>query len=206
MDIFIEPVKKFRSSSKKIIFLKDIAEVFCVGVPLENVKNIQIFKIPNNEYGMYKISSIDIIKSIIKTFPEAKITNTGEKEVLIEYDEKISTENKFITKLKIFSVVIVLFFGTATAIMSFHNDGQIPEIMKGYYNMFFDDENETPYILEIPYSIGIAIGIIVFFNHFGKKKLTMDPTPIEVQMYTYEDEVIKNQLNAASKKEDDKWL
>ena len=54
--------------------------------------------------------------------------------------------------------------------------------------------------MEIPYSIGLAVGIVIFFNHFGKKMLTTDPTPIEVQMTTYEEEVIKNQLSIASKK------
>ena len=66
--------------------------------------------------------------------------------------------------------------------------------------MFFNEEKENPYIMEIPYSLGLSVGIIIFFNHFGKKMLTLDPTPIEVQMTTYEEEVIKNQLNTASKK------
>ncbi|HAX34118.1 MAG TPA: stage V sporulation protein AA, partial [Tyzzerella sp.] len=31
-------------------------------------------------------------------------------------------------------------------------------------------------------------GIIVFFNHFSKITLTQDPTPIEIEMTTYEKE------------------
>ena len=56
--------------------------------------------------------------------------------------------------------------------------------------------------MEIPYSIGLAVGITVFFNHCSKRKLTTDPTPIEVEMTTYEEEVIKNQLSTAKKGED----
>ena len=37
-------------------------------------------------------------------------------------------------------------------------------------------------ILEISYSLGLSVGIILFFNHFAGKKITMDPTPLEVQM------------------------
>ena len=44
-------------------------------------------------------------------------------------------------------------------------------------------------VLEISYSIGLALGIILFFNHFGRKKITSDPTPIEVEMYKYETDV-----------------
>ena len=44
-------------------------------------------------------------------------------------------------------------------------------------------------ILEISYSIGLAIGIIVFFNHIGGRRITKDPTPIEVEMRIYETDV-----------------
>ena len=32
-------------------------------------------------------------------------------------------------------------------------------------------------------------GISCFFNHFGKKKLTDDPTPVQVQFVQYKKEV-----------------
>ena len=44
-------------------------------------------------------------------------------------------------------------------------------------------------IMEISYSIGLAIGIIVFYGHFGNWKFGKDPTPLEVEMRMYEDEV-----------------
>ena len=46
-------------------------------------------------------------------------------------------------------------------------------------------------ILEISYSVGIGLGVLFFFNHFGKRKLTDDPTPMQVQMRIYEDDVNK---------------
>ena len=44
-------------------------------------------------------------------------------------------------------------------------------------------------LLELSYSIGIVLGILVFFNHFGKRKLSVDPTPIEVEMRLYENDI-----------------
>ncbi len=44
-------------------------------------------------------------------------------------------------------------------------------------------------ILEFTYSIGLALGIIVFFNHIGGRRITKDPTPIEVEMRNYERDV-----------------
>ena len=43
--------------------------------------------------------------------------------------------------------------------------------------------------MEISYSMGLAIGIVVFFNHIGGRRITKDPTPIEVEMAIYEKEV-----------------
>ncbi|MPN30417.1 hypothetical protein SDC9_177888 [bioreactor metagenome] len=88
-----------------------------------------------------------------------------------------------------------MFFGGSTAIMGFHSDAQIPKIFENYYYIFMGERTITPYILTIPYSIGIAFGIIFFFNHFSKKFLTTDPTPIEVQMTTYEKEVNDNVID-----------
>ena len=58
---------------------------------------------------------------------------------------------------------------------------------KKYY-LFFEESKEVPKLLSIPYSIGLGLGIIVFFNHFSKITLTQDPTPIEIEMTTYEKE------------------
>ena len=44
-------------------------------------------------------------------------------------------------------------------------------------------------ILELSYAIGLALGITVFFNHIGGRRITKDPTPIEVEMRIYEKDV-----------------
>lgn len=204
MDIYIEPKKKFLAEGRKLIFIKDIADVYCHGTSADNINSIQIFSVPDNGETIFSISFLDIVKAVTAVFPDAKINNTGEKEVLIEYKKEHKKTNRGMVFLKTLSVFLILFFGTATAIMSFHTDAQIPQIFNGYYNMFFNTTQHSKWLLEIPYSIGLAVGITVFYNHIGKKKITQDPTPIEIEMTTYEDEVIKNQLDTASKKEKEK--
>lgn len=204
MDIYIEPKKKYLAVGRKLIFIKDIANVYCNGTSADKINSIQIFSVPDNGQYIFSVSFLDIVKAVTAVLPDAKINNTGEKEVLIEYKKEHKQDKKSMIILKTVFVFLILFFGTATAIMSFHTDAQIPQIFDGYYNMFFNTTQHSKGLLEVPYSIGLAVGITVFYNHFGKKKLTEDPTPIEVQMTTYEDEVIKNQLDTASKKEKEK--
>ena len=63
--------------------------------------------------------------------------------------------------------------------------------------------NEKSLILHISYAAGLAIGIILFFNHAGKIKLNDDPTPFEVQMRLYERDVNDTlMINAGRKGEE----
>ena len=58
-------------------------------------------------------------------------------------------------------------------------------------------------MLEVSYSIGIIIGILVFFNHFGKKRFTVDPTPLEVQMRLYENDIQTTLVEDASRRREE---
>ena len=55
--------------------------------------------------------------------------------------------------------------------------------------------------MEIGYSIGLGVGIVVFYNHIGKRKITKDPTPIEVALRNYEEDVDKALILALIRQE-----
>lgn len=57
--------------------------------------------------------------------------------------------------------------------------------------MLMNREPQGLNTLEVSYSIGLAAGIIVFFNHVGGRRITKDPTPIEVSIRNYEEDVDK---------------
>ena len=73
--------------------------------------------------------------------------------------------------------------------MAFHNDIRINKVFVKVYEMISGQASDGFTILEVTYSIGLAVGIIVFFNHIGGRRITKDPTPIEVEMRIYEDDV-----------------
>ena len=72
--------------------------------------------------------------------------------------------------------------------------GQIYELVTGTKSDGFT-------VLEFTYSIGIAIGILTFFNHFGKRRFSVDPTPIEVEMRLYENDLQTTLIENISRKE-----
>lgn len=52
--------------------------------------------------------------------------------------------------------------------------------------MMTGKEEEKPLLFQIPYSIGIGLGMILFFNHVFKKRINEEPSPLEVEMFNYQ--------------------
>ncbi|MDR0964771.1 MAG: stage V sporulation protein AA, partial [Clostridium sp.] len=112
----------------------------------------------------------------------------GEVDVLLEKVQR--TKHKDARMLgKVVLVCFVTFFGTAFTVMAYHNDIGIDSVFQLVHRIVLGKESSGVNILEISYSLGLAIGIFVFFNHVGKRKITKDPTPIEVAMRNYERDV-----------------
>lgn len=207
MDIYIKPNKKVSVSERNKVYIEDIADVSAPQNLKKKIEKIKILEIKDSEKKNYLISIIDIINMIDKALPGHTINNVGEKDIVVEYSPHKEKDNTFIKTIKVIFVILVLFTGSSTAIMSFHSDAQMSTIFENYYYIFFNEKIENPILINLPYSIGLAIGIVVFFNHFSGKKLTEDPTPIEVEMSVYETEVVDNiidTLNSENNKDSNK--
>ena len=66
--------------------------------------------------------------------------------------------------------------------MAFNNDISISGVFEHFYKQIMGVEKPQVSVLEVFYCIGLAVGIILFFNHIGKRKLSDDVTPIQVEM------------------------
>lgn len=188
MEIYIKPMEKVQIVQKRTVYLRDIAEILLSGQEAGEAERMVVFQIPKEKKATYLISVVEIIDLLQKKWPQARVQVLGEMDTLIEYLPKAQRENPFWLAGKIAFVALVLFTGAAATIMCFHTDTQIPLLFQNLYYLFFEENREVPLLLSIPYSIGLGVGIILFFNHFSKLSLTQDPTPIEIEMTTYEKE------------------
>ena len=200
LDIYIKPNEKISITGRKIVYLKDVGEIWIPGQSTASLGNLVVYQVPEDTEKTYLISVIDIIKAITLKFPDATVNNVGEMDILLTYQKQYKQQNKVWLYSKIVFIALILFTGASTSIMSFHSDAQIPKIFQNYYYMFFGEYNDMPLILAIPYTIGLAIGIILFFNHFSKIYVTKDPTPIEIEMTTYEKEANASIIDALERK------
>ena len=109
-------------------------------------------------------------------------------EFIIDYQPRVK-QKLFWQWCKTMFVCMICFCGAAFAIMTFNNDVDIPALFEQIYTQVTGQPTTGNTVLEISYSIGIGLGILFFFNHFGRMKLTNDPTPMQVQMRLYEDDI-----------------
>lgn len=203
MDIYIKPKKKVSLSNREIIMVNDVCDIVADKEVAAKVKKLNLLYITRDGENKknYLISVTDIIKAIRKIYPNYTINNVGEMDTLVQHVSEKSPDKAWWKWLKIAAIVVVLFFGSSTAIMSFHTDGQIPKIFERYYSMFYGEEKSNPAIVNVPYSIGLALGIIVFYNHFMGRKITDDPTPIEVEMEKYDRDVTDAMVDIINQQE-----
>ena len=185
----------------RTVLLEDILEIESTNRTLINrLRKKQILKIPQKGPYRYVISVLRIIECIHREFPNIEIVNEGEKDLIISYKED-KMQNIFLQIGKVCIISGITFLGAAFSIMSFNNDVSITKLFSQIYELIMGQPTDGFTILEFAYSIGLIIGILTFFNHFGKKKLGVDPTPIEVEMRMYEKEIDETIIENYSRKE-----
>lgn len=139
-----------------------------------------------NEMRVFSV--LKVIELIHEEYPNVDVTNEGESDFIVEYVPN-PQKPKWLNAVKTAVLCAVIFFGAAFTIMAFNNDISVTDIFSKFYQQIMGKPSNGVTELEICYSIGLAVGITVFFNHVGHKKITPDPTPIQVEMRKYENDI-----------------
>lgn len=185
----------------KEVFLKDAASVYCSDPVIENkCRAAKIKTIRDGQAKRYVESSLDVIRLLESLDPSIEVNNIGETEFVLSYHPP-QKRHIIWQWIKTAFVCLVCFFGSAFAIMTFNNDVSVSSVFQNVYLLITGREAPGFTIMELSYSVGLAFGILVFFNHFAKWKVTADPTPLEVEMRLYEENVNKTVIQDSGRKE-----
>lgn len=181
------------------VAVKDIASVYCMDQNVCNrVKALRVYHFHEKQQKRQVLSVLKIIELIEKECPGFAVESVGENATLIEWVR--TDRHKGLGQwIKMVFVAAVSFFGTAFTIMAFHNDINISKIFGRVYEIVTGQSADGCTILEIAYSFGLAAGIILFFGHVGGRRITKDPTPIEVEMRVYEKNVNQALIETADR-------
>lgn len=181
--IYLQLRKHVKLPIGQAVRIRDVARVLTDSKLEPKLLDVVIKKPREQDGNLLLIDMLQIIARIQERIPDMQIEYIGEPQVLVEM---VSTARKPLFLLFIV-VWLLLFFGSALTIMNFHADVSMEAVQVRIVEMITGERDEHPYLFQGAYSIGIGLGMVVFFNHLFKKKWNEEPTPLEVEMYLYQE-------------------
>ncbi|MBO5342013.1 MAG: stage V sporulation protein AA [Lachnospiraceae bacterium] len=196
--VYIKADQNVKVSREKV-YLQDVFKIITQDSTIKDKLNLLlIYDFSNKNTRRAVISILEVIQIIQGFDPTVEIVSLGENDIVLELVEA-KKSNAFLIGIKVLFVSLICFFGTAFTLMAFHNDINIVGLLENIYNLFGIAYQGGVGPLELGYSIGLGVGIIVFYNHIGKRRITKDPTPLEVEMRIYENDVNKTLIENATR-------
>lgn len=186
--VYLSFQKNVEVKNSKIL-VGDIASVWCNDKHvLAKVKAITLIKVPETESRRYTVSALKVISLIEKEVKDVDIESMGEVDFIVSYKREKDSK-KIMDICKVFFASIIIFCGSAFAIMAYENDIDINGIFDMMNKWISGGTGNGVLIEQITYSIGLTLGILIFYNRLGKRKCVKDPTPLDIQMRLYEDDI-----------------
>ena len=183
------------------ICLGDLGKLYCSETTVvSKLKTIPIYHFKAADHNRCVIGVLKVIEVIHENYPTYTVDVIGETECVVDFTKK-KTQSPFFEWIKIAFISAICFFGTMYTIMAYHNEINLVDMFADFYTMVTGKETDGFTLLEISYSIGLSLGIIIFYNHLGKRKLTPDPSPVSVEMRIYEDDVNRSIVELSNREE-----
>lgn len=187
--------------AKREITFRDLGTLYCTNKKIvQKLENTIFYTLPAHGPQKTIFTIAKAYEVIHKTYPNLQIENLGERDFIIDFEKPDHKEKgKVMEYTKTIFVSAIVFIGAAFTIMTFNEDVNVSGVFDKVYQLVMGTTKQGGSIIEICYAIGLPVGIIVFYNHFRRKKIKEDPTPIQVEMHTYEEQVNKSLIAAASR-------
>ena len=188
--VYLRMKKTIGISKMKEIHLKDIAYLSTSSTRKKKLEDVPIYRITKKDKNIVIIDSFLIIDYLIHTFSEIEVQLIGPTQTIIRINKSKKAPSIFIVVF----IWLLLFIGTAMTIMNFHYDVSMQEVQQKLHYLLTGERNDYPLWIQIPYSLGLGMGTLLFFNHWFNKRFNEEPSPLEVEIYNYQQD-LDNYLN-----------
>ncbi|PKR78904.1 stage V sporulation protein AA [Halalkalibacillus sediminis] len=189
--------------SGQTIYLKDIAWISTKDEVKKKLETLYLYRVTKNDQNYKVFDLFEIIEKIQTIYPEYDIETIGPTESILSIYQPKST----IFPVYVICIWLLLFIGAAMAIMNFHFDVSMEEVQFQLHKMISGGGIDRSVLwFQIPYSIGLGLGMVLFFNHFFKKKINEEPSPLEIEMFNYDQDIhhyVSFNENEMNKTDDD---
>lgn len=186
MDIvYIRMRNRIHVRQNQQIKLKDVAKIIGNHEKIKMLDETLLYTVREEDKNIIIIDLVQMIETIQRVAPALEIQTFGPSQTIIE----VIYEKKRVSFLSFLAVWLLLFIGAIMTIMNFHVDVSMREVHQRLFTMITGRVDAKPLLIQVPYSIGLGVGMILFFNHFFKKRFNEEPSPLEVEMFNYQQDI-----------------
>lgn len=183
--IYIRMRNRVQVKQNQQVKIKDVARIIGADEKVKMVEEQILHKVTSEDKNIIIIDLTQMIEKIQSIDPSLEIQTFGPSQTIIE----VIYEKKKVSILSFIAVWLLLFFGAMMTIMNFHVDVSMREVHQKLFTIITGKVDEKPLLIQVPYSIGLGLGMILFFNHFFKKRFNEEPSPLEIEMFNYQQDL-----------------
>ncbi|ALX48002.1 stage V sporulation protein AA [Lentibacillus amyloliquefaciens] len=183
--VYLRMKKNIETSYLKKVTLEDIAYISTVSPLKKDLDKTPIYRITNKDRNVVIIDSFLVIDHLNEAYNNLEFQVIGPSHTLIRIQKHKKSPNLLIVSF----VWLLLFIGAAMTIMNFHYDVSMQEVQQKLHFLLTGVRSKYPLWIQIPYSIGLGAGMLLFFNHWFKKRINEEPSPLEVEIFNYQQNI-----------------
>lgn len=180
--LFLKLRKKLSVKPHTVIALGDICQLYWDGMKEKTLAKLPVYQVKPEDGDLIIIDIMQVIQKLKNIYPELSLEVQGSAQIIVEVDNPRRTPNTLLVAL----VWVILFIGSGLAIMNFHTDVSMLQVHQRIYYLLTGKVNNQPLLLQIPYSIGVGLGMVLFFNHIFRRRINEEPSPLEVELFLYQ--------------------
>ncbi|WP_458354928.1 stage V sporulation protein AA [Peribacillus frigoritolerans] len=183
--VYIRMRNRVQAKGNQTVRIKDIARIIGPEEVITKIEEIILLTVKKEDKNIIVIDLAQVIMAIRKVDQTIEVETFGPSQTIIE----IILSKKKMSYMTFALVWFLLFVGGGMTIMNFHVDVSMGEVHQKIFTIITGKVEDKPLLIQIPYSFGLGMGMILFFNHFFKKRFNEEPSPLEVEMFNYQQDL-----------------
>ncbi|MFE4811712.1 stage V sporulation protein AA [Peribacillus simplex] len=183
--VYIRMRNRVQVKGNQTVRIKDIARIIGPEEVIPIIEEIILLTVKKEDKNIIVVDLAQVIVAIRKMDSTIELETFGPSQTIIE----IILSKKKMSNLTFALVWFLLFVGGGMTIMNFHVDVSMGEVHQKIFTIITGKVDDKPLLIQIPYSFGLGMGMILFFNHFFKKRFNEEPSPLEVEMFNYQQDL-----------------
>ncbi len=176
-------IKESVNKDPSQLYISDVADVW--GPLKQKLCGINIGEL--KECGAFAISSLDILRICSESSGSSDIGVLGSDKCVVIANPQ--GRRKPLTIIKAIISLLVMFAGGAVAIITYHMDAEMVKVIDSVQKFFTGNVTGNTLVVSIPYTVGIALGVLGFCGLFRKKKDITNPSMIELELYEHQKQI-----------------